>query len=229
MKSLKIILSGLLVVLFLNFGLSQFSMGLKGGANYNSIQLDGLADQFRPDITYIPSGFAGLTAAYQFNPNFRVQSELNFTERGFGAGVDTEFKLYQVNVPIGASIESRMRYLEVPLLFDYTFGNEKIQAFVGAGPYFAYALNGNLRTRLSLIVDVNVSNTELDLSQQMFDRTEFGAVLHSGIVLPVNQRSGFVVDARYNHAFTRIADDTFLDIRLRNKGISLGLGYVVQF
>jgi len=229
MKRSIFFLTGLFVLLACNFCFSQFSLGIKGGANYNSIQLDGISAEYRPDISYIASGFGGLTAGYQFNPNFKLQSEVNFTERGFGAGVNTELELYQIHIPIGASIESRMRYLEVPLFFDYTFGNEKIQGFIGAGPYFAYALNGNLRTRVSLIVDVNVSNTELDLGRQMFDRTEFGASLHSGVVFPVNTWSGFVADVRYNHAFTQIADDAFLDIGLRNKGISLGLGYVVHF
>lgn len=229
MKYSTFIFTGLLAILSVNIGLSQFLLGLKGGANLNSIQLDGLAEQFKPDLSYIASGFGGIIAGYQFNPHFKLQSEINFTERGFGAGVETEVAIYQIKVPIGAGIESRIRYLDVPLLFDYMFGNDKIQGFIGAGPYFAYALNGNLRTRLNLVVDVNLSNTELDLNKEMFDRTEFGAVLHSGIIIPVNSRAGFVADVRYNHAFTKIADDTFLDIQMRNKGISLGVGYIVHF
>lgn len=215
--------------LFFTFGYSQFSVGIKGAVNLNSIQLNGIADDFRPDIHWIAGGIGGIVGAYQFNPNFQVQTEINYAERGFKAGKDFNVDLFEIPIPLGATIESRFHYLDIPVLFDYIFGNEKVQGFVGVGPYFSYALDGKLSTQLQLIVDINVNTTKLNLDQQIFDRTEFGAVAHTGIRIPVSERGKFVGDLRYNHAFTKIADDGFFDIRLRNKGISLGLGYVVSF
>lgn len=212
-----------------SFAYSQYSIGIKGAANLNSIQLNGIADNFKPDIHWIASGIGGIVGAYQFNPNFQVQTEINYAERGFKAGKDFNVDLFNVPIPLGANVESRFQYLDIPLFFDYIFGNDKVEGFVGVGPYFAYALDGKLKTKLQVIVDLTVNTTDLNLEQQIFDRTEFGAVAHTGIRLPVSERGKFVGDLRYNHAFTKIADDGLFDIRLRNKGISLGLGYVVSF
>lgn len=208
---------------------AQWSIGAKGGANFSHVQMVGLDLGLRPDINWLIGGQAGMITEYKFNNTFSVLSELNYTEKGFITAAEYDLAIQDIDIPVGVKAETRLRYLDIPLMAKYrVYDGSKVSAYVTAGGYFGYGINGNLKTKARLILDFNLSNTSLNLANKNFDRTEFGGVIGGGIEIPAGNGK-FILDARYSHAYNPLIDDFLVDLRLRNRGFSLGLGYTYTF
>lgn len=230
MKSLKqiLLLSAFsLVAIASSFG--QWSLGPKASVNFSHAQMVGLDLGIRPDIQWIAGGQGGIMAEYKFNELFAITTEVNYTEKGFRTSADYDLSFQDLEIPIGVEAVMRLRYIDVPLMAKYKFYcSQRFNAYVTGGGYFGYGVNGNLKTKARVILDFNLSNTPLNLGNKNFDRTEFGGVLGAGIELPVSSGK-FIIDARYSHAYNPLVDDFLVDVRLRNRGFSLGLGYTYTF
>ena len=208
---------------------AQWSIGAKGGANFSHVQMVGLDIGIRPDINWIAGGQAGLITEYKFNNSFSVLTELNYTEKGFVTAAEYDIAIQEIGIPVGVKAETRFRYLDIPLMAKYTvFDGAKVSAYLSGGGYFGYGINGNLKTKARLILDFNLSNTSLNLANKNFNRTEFGGVIGGGLEIPAGNGK-FILDARYSHAYNPLIDDFLVDLRLRNRGFSLGLGYTYTF
>jgi hypothetical protein len=88
----------------------------------------------------------GLAYNYQINDIFSVQPELNFIQKGFrqdyhdndnGVSFDVEGK-FAVN------------YLEMPVMFKASFGEENLKFFLNAGPSLAIGLGGKFKTEYTI-------------------------------------------------------------------------------
>ncbi len=229
MKSLKNIT---LLVLAIAIGqnlTAQWSLGPRVGVNFSHAQVVGLDLGIRPNIQWVAGGQGGIMGEYRFNEAFSLSAEINYTEKGFTTSADYDLNVLDVELPIGVVAETRLRYIDVPLIAKYRFySKQNFAAYVTGGAYFGYGMSGNLRTKARVILDFNLSNTPLNLANEDFDRTEFGGVIGAGIELPVHSGK-FIIDARYSHAYNPLVDDFIIDIRLRNRGFSLGLGYAYTF
>lgn len=230
MKSLKQLFLFCVVTLLastVTFG--QWSLGPKAGVNFSHAQVVGLNNSIRPDVKWLAGGQGGIMAEYSFNEAFSLVSEVNYTEKGFETAASYDLNFQEIEIPIGLAAEMRLRYIDVPLIAKYTFYcSPRLKAYVTGGGYFGYGINGRLRTKARVILDLNLSNTTLNLANENFDRTEFGGLIGGGIELPVSNGK-FIIDARYSHAYNPLVDDFLVDIRLRNRGFSLGLGYTYTF
>lgn len=229
MKFTKSIFTLLFASLIFQLGNSQWALGVKGGLNFANAQMIGTNINIRPNLKTLGGGTAGVIIENRVSNKISISGEINYVDKGFIADANYDLKIQDVNIPLGVTAITRLRYVDIPLIMKYHFHNtEKIDLYAAAGGYFGYGLNGNLRTRARVIIDFNVANTPIDLGNENFDRTEFGAVVGIGMGIPT--RSGqFVFDARYSHAYNPILDDFFVDVRLRNRGFSLGLGYIHTF
>ena len=208
---------------------AQWSVGPKAGINFSHAQAVGLSFGIRPDIKWKAGGQAGIIGEYRFNEMFSVFAEVNYTEKGFITSAKYDFDIQNFDLPIGVQAEMRLRYIDVPLMVKYTvYRNDAMRAYVSGGAYFGYGINGNLKTQARILLDFNLTNTPINLANKSFDRTEFGAAIGGGIELNAGPGK-FIIDARYSHAYNPLVDDFIVDVRLRNRGFSLGLGYTYTF
>ncbi|HKK79812.1 MAG TPA: outer membrane beta-barrel protein, partial [Phaeodactylibacter sp.] len=89
-----------------------------------------------------------------------------------------------------------------------------LNAYLGAGPYYSYALSGE------------VGGVEIDFDdEEAFKRGDWTAAFAAGIQLPLGE-SFLFVDARYLLGLTDL-DDRDDEIEIRNRAINLSAGILL--
>ena len=117
---------------------NNWSVGINGGVNLNSLRIDPNAGKEIPGIKQkMPMGInGGITARYISEKYFAmicgVQLELNYSQRGWEE--DTEGFSYKYS--------RTMNYLEMPFLAHLAFGRDRgAQFFLNLGPQLGYLIS----------------------------------------------------------------------------------------
>ena len=184
----KILLTGIFILLFLSCIFSQnANIGMSIGLNYSKVS--------KSDIYYKGVGTKrGLTIGlpiefYTSNELFSIKSSLLILQKGFD---DSEgFSELTLNI----------WYLQLNLLFTRKFHiNENIKAFVGFGPYGAYAIEGTAN-RANDIDPLSFGNTISDGDLKPYDA---GINLQSGIEFMLANDHPIVFSLGYNFGIMNI-------------------------
>jgi opacity protein-like surface antigen len=227
MKNLKFTLMALLM-LSVSGIMAQMSVGIKGGINFGDLHVQGISDEILPNIRAISGPTVGITFEREFSQNFSMLSEVNYVQKGFVIDEGIGVNILGMDVPIGVRAETRFNYFEVPLLAKYKIGNEQFAAYVVAGPSASYASSAYIQPKATVLIDFNLPRIDLDLSDDMYSQWDFSGVVGAGV--EYNTGGGKVFgDLRYSHSFSNVLNDPVIDIKLKNKGFSLGIGYAMSF
>ena len=116
----------------------------------------------------------------------------------------------------------------MPLLGRYEIANQKAGVYFLAGPSVALATKGRLRTKIDSIIDINLTNTELDINNDNYNRLEFAGVLGTGAFVNLGGAKAFA-EVKYHHGFSDLLADPILDVRLKNRAVGIGAGLQVAF
>jgi len=216
-------------ILFVTSASAQFSAGVRVGTNINNVSVPSVVELLMPDIRYLPGFNFGVVGEYAFDDHFSIMSEMNFQEKGFRIAENTDINLLNINIPVGVRVDTRLRYLSVPLMAKYKFGSGNVKAFVAAGPQIGYALNGRVKTKADLLFDINLTNIPIGFSSSAYQRFDFGGVLAAGIDIPVSQRGTLSFDARYAQGFSDSFKVPVIDLNIKNHGFGFGVGYKMTF
>jgi len=160
MKKLFLIL---LLVSFLSIaGFSQISMGITGGLNMSKFNgdLDDIDQSFKMGIAggaFAEVGLLGLSVA----------PEALFVMKG------SKMEMY------GEDLESKLTYLEVPILARYYFPSILIKPFITAGPYYSILLSAKED-------DVEVNGTSINIKRDVdvknsMESQDFGLKIGAGV------------------------------------------------
>jgi opacity protein-like surface antigen len=162
-----------------------------------SFYVGGIADIAVSDVISIQPGLTFINKGTKLNG-----SSIDFEEDEFGTTEEATLNF---------------KYLELPVNVVANFklgGSGKL--FIGAGPYFAYALSANGKIG-SVKEDIKFGETESE-----FKRSDFGLNFLAGYQL-VN---GFNIHAGYGLGLSSIVDqDISEDITFKNKVFSVGVGF----
>lgn len=185
---------------------AQTNFGVRAGLNLASINID------FEGLTASPSSRIGVTLAgiaeIGVSENMAIQPELHFIQKGYksdSGGDETKLSL---------------NYLELPIHVKYLFGGEgQIGGYVLGGPAVGFALGGKSKT----CFNGNCDSENVEFSDDDgFRRLEVGLSFGGGITINQN----LFVDLRYVLGITNLAEEDFQEIKYRNKGIQLGVGYM---
>lgn len=199
------------------------------GPAFSNITLKGIDKSIRPYRTL----HTGLQIQALWNQRvaegFNVVTGLVYKEKGFAWNEGINTNVLNIPINIGVTAKTNINYIELPINLKYTVGQKDgIKAFAFAGPSIGYALNANLQTKASMIFDINISRTTINLSDPIYNRVELGANAGAGIELPVGNGS-IMASANYMHGFNRVIDNTMIDFKARNYGFGMNLGYKINF
>jgi hypothetical protein len=87
-----------------------------------------------------------------------------------------------------------INYVEVPLLFKFTFGGEKIKGFFEIGNYFGYWVGAKSKKRLGS--STSEENEKVTFDKAIFDRYDIGLGFGGGV--SYNTGAGkLLLDLRY--------------------------------
>ena len=223
MKRLQLIIASL----FITLGLSaQHSLTVKGGLLLSNVSVNGISDAFTPDKAFLPGYQVGVFTEIPMGEALSFYPGIQLAEKGFMTQEGFNVNLFQVPVELGVTAETRLQYIQTPLWLKYSMGNGPVKGYVTGGPTIGYAVDGRIRTKANFIMDFNIGTFDLDLGKNLYNRFEVGAGLGAGVEFDTGKGS-IMLDANYSHAFTDILADPIVDVKLRNHGLGINIGYKI--
>ena len=176
-----------------------YSAGVRGGVNLATVNADS-EDGSSAFDHHVRGVFGGFVKVPLFS-SIELQPEVLYSMKGAKfaeEAIDATLLLDYLEVPVLARLSWRV--------FDNGF-------YVAGGPSFGLRLRARTRAEFS------GSTEERDISDDV-ERFDFGAVAAAGF-----EFGSFVVDGRYTHGFSDVDKDTSDDVKVRNRVVSVTVGY----
>lgn len=227
MKTLGNFGISLLVVAFsFTNTIAQSSMVAKIGPVFSNITVHGIQDKIIPDRS-IYSGFsAGVDYLVPMFDQWVFVPGVYFAQKGFNLQQGLNAEVFNIPMEFNFRARTKVSYVEIPALLRYNFEGDGVKAFVAAGPYADFAVDAEIRTIATVIIDFNVAKTKLNLNNDKYNRLGIGAKIGGGIELPFGP-GAVALEANYQHRFTDFLKDPLLDIRIRPYSLGLQIGYTI--
>jgi len=231
MKKKFIILILIFTCFFVSNGFAQFQIGPLVGANLSglSIEPDSL---FTGNINTKVGLIAGISIVYNFTPMFSVQIEPAYMEKG--AVIYTPYTDFGLILEIEQTVD--VNYIDIPVLFRVSFGEDFIKPYLLAGGYIAFPI-GDSQTSLNTLMGNGQDLTEI-LEDEILDLFKPELITNS-VDLGLNFGAGFsfplgimdlFFEAQYSLGLTNITDEEFflfpelLNPDIKNKGFQIKAG-----
>lgn len=192
MKKLTIIT---LMTLLIFGAADTFAQGFGVKGSFNMFNQAIKFGNLKQDTKMFPTFDVGVFYELPVAPEFFIRPELSFARKGYNSDVD--FLL------IDATKETRLSYLEVPILFLYKGGLGNSKVLLGFGPYLAYGIGGDMFD--------NDAYKPFDMGGKIMFGFEFGG----GLSAALNASTGLI----------DISETDNEDIKVTNSGFGLTLGY----
>lgn len=205
---------------------AQFSIGAKGGVSFSNVRLDKNLDAVFPDTDMAIGKTFSVVMAFDVTDRFSIQPELSYTEKGFETSLGTEYELFNIPLPLGATAETSVKFIEIPVLGKYKFGDGPVSGYALAGPTIAYAAAGEIKTKATLVIDFNLFKQDINLSNSNFNRMELGGLVGAGVNFDLGSTSLFL-DARYKMGFSNFFNDPLVDVTLQTRNLGINAGFLI--
>lgn len=182
-----------------SFAQSEFSIGIKGGPNFASIDTKATAGENYRSRT----GFHGGAFALIKLTKIGIQPEFIYSKQG------TKFKLN------AQDYEANFDYFNVPIVFKlYAIGGLNVQL----GPQFGFlsGVDGE-----AVRIENGQSNI-MSVAKEHYKSSDLSFILGAGWDLPF----GLTLDARYNIGMSRIQDNPMLEAT-KNQVWQVSVGYKI--
>lgn len=169
----------------------EIYIGIHGGVTASSVMFNPAVANMTP-ITQacVLGGNGGLVFRYGGHKCCAIQVELNYQHRGW-----REHQAADEATGIAESTYSReLHYIELPLLMNLNFGNERCRGFLNLGPQIGYCVfdNNGIGTPL------NESKTHYRPIDKPFDWGLAGGV---GVYFRSKNAGLYQLEARFNYSF----------------------------
>ena len=253
MKMKKLLLT-ILPLFLISLAFAQVSVTPKVGVSIANYQLPDLAGEIydgTPNVGFL----GGVAIDIPVSGGFSIQPEFLFVQKG--GNLDNEFTdegvVGDAFVPsegayylIYDNWDETLNYLELPLLFKYTFIGGTYGFYVLAGPTFSFGVSGEINFKLTDsfgderfgpgdptyndIIGVNETfDPEFGNSSSDFYKAfDLGAAFGGGLYIEAGP-GNIIIDARYGLGLSNIIpDDAGGDeLTQKNSSIQLSLGYAI--
>jgi len=227
MKEVKLYIATLL---FTAFGLvsNAQTIGIKTGANFANVNselyIDAVNNAFKTNTNFL----IGVYGELPLHTNISFQPELQFIQKGFSASESTSVDILGLDIPLGASVETNINYIETPMLFKFKTSESNAKAYALAGPAIGYATSANLEPKVMGFLSFNLPDQSIDLSSDIYNRVDISGIVGVGGSIDFGNNTIFT-DIRYQHSFNNMLNDPIVDLMLSNKGFQINAGYGFRF
>lgn len=227
MKKITYILTA--ITLFTTtIAIAQVNIGVKGGLNFSDARADVFIDAVNDAPSNYTSFLLGGIVEIPIHQNFSFQPEILFSKKGFNVNEATSLNALGINVPIGAKATTSISYIETPLLAKVKLGQGNTSFYGIAGPSIGYATSAKVQSKVTLLIDFNLPDIDLDLSNNIYNRTDISGILGGGAEYKTPSGNLFT-DIRYQHSFTNMINNPIADLTVKNSGFQLTFGYSHTF
>lgn len=218
-------------VSFYQLVLAQSSVNVYGSIGPTNIEVNGLGilDVVDPYIKPITQYTAGLQYEKYFSRNLALVTGGQYSSRGFGAREQFNVNVLGLDLPVGASLETRLHYVEVPLMLKYNLTERGVVPYIKAGATGGYAISGKITPKIHALIDWNLPSINVNLDNNLYNRFDLSAVAGAGLSIPTNEFGAITMEATYRHSLNDMLLDNITDVRIKTHGFSFGIGYSVSF
>ena len=229
MKAMKAIIGIVTLMLISIFTMTaQTEIGVRTGVAFNNSNISGAVGDILPDTRSHLGYSLGVYADIAMNGSFSFHPELAFTSKGFGINQGTNFDMFGIDIPVGISAVTNMKYIETLALMRYKIGSGHIKAFVEAGPGIGYATSAYIQPKATLLLEFNLPQVDIDLSGDTYNRTDVTANIGTGVEYDTGQ--GILgANVRYSHGLANMLNDPIINTRITHQSFNLGVSYGYRF
>ncbi len=178
-------------------------IGVKGGVNLATVALTGsyVTPNIKNGVSNITSYYFGGYVQLPISNYFSLQTGVSLS----GKGSKSNFEVNQAipflgTIPVNYKRETNIMYLETPLNAVLNYKN----FYVGAGPYFAYGIDGT--EKVNVTGNIFGNNTQLEPPKD--GNVKFGE--NAGEITPLDYGANFLMGYQLKNGF--------------NLGVNYGLG-----
>jgi len=189
----------------------------------------GILDVADPYIKPITQYAAGLQYERALSRHFSMITGAQYSSRGFGMREHLDVNVLGLDIPLGASIETRINYIEAPLMLKYNFTESGVTPFLKAGVSAAYAVNGKITPKVDALITWSLPSIPVNLDNDIYNRFDLSAVAGAGVSIPTNTFGALQLEVNYRHSMNSMLQDNFANIGIKSHGFSAGIGYTIRF
>lgn len=211
--------------------LSQSTITFHGGVGSSSVETSGmglyeLADPFiKPVIQYS----FGANYERALSNHFSVLTGAQFASRGFAVRENFNVDLFGIDLPVGASVETRFNYVEVPVALKYYFTDHGVMPYVKAGGNIGYALEGKITPTIDAIIPWRLPSIPLNLENDLYNRIDIALEAGAGVNIPINTNSAIQFEMSYRHGLSDMLHEPVLNLDIQSHGFTAGVGFTMNF
>ena len=202
--------------------MAQNAIGLRGSFSGSTLTKFDLIENVTPDFKFLPAAGGAIFMEIPINSNFSVQPEISYTQKGFAIreGFDVGGKFLGIDIPVNGTVNFRANYVEVPVLAMLRFGDKSAaHSYIAIGPSVGYMADADMRIKV-----LDIFPLDFGLNDNFFKPFEFSGVVVAGFELPVSEKVRVFAEGRYAHGFSRVLDTGVVDLPVRSRTLSGGLG-----
>jgi hypothetical protein len=213
------------------FSQAQTSITAIGSYGFSDIQVSGLGllDLVDPYIKPISQYTVGIQYEKGLGRHTSFITGGQYTSRGFTAKTNFDVNVIGLDLPIDARIDTRLKYIEVPVELKYSFGDQGVKPYIKAGASAAYALSGKLQPKVDAIITWKLPAIHINLENDMYNRLDVSGIVGGGVDIPTSETGSIRFDLTYRHSLNDMFLDNITDIRIKSNGLSAGIGYTMRF
>jgi len=210
---------------------AQNKVGVVAEVGSSNIDVNGLGvlELIKPDIKSIPQYSAGLIYERQLNSQWSIVTGARYATRGFEMREDVNINLMGLDIPVGAKINTRLHYLEVPVAVQFNFTKRGISPYLKAGIAAGYAVEGKIQPYVDAIINWKLPAIPINLENDLYNRFDISAMGSAGISIPTNDIGSIQLEVNYRHSLNDMFQDNITDIRIKSNGIGGGISYTMRF
>lgn len=216
---------------FFHEGIGQSNVNVQASIGTTNVEVNGgnILDIIDPYIKPVVQYTLGMQYEKALSRYFSVITGAQYSSRGFAAKEQFEIDLFGISLPVGASLETRLDYIEIPLVAKYSFSGNQITPYVKAGASGAYAFNGKITPKVNAIIDWTLPDININLDNDLYNRFDVSAIVGAGLSFPVGNSGAIQFEAIYRQSLNDMFQDNLTNIRIKSHGLSAGIGYSYRF
>lgn len=215
MKKVTLLIASIIISLS---SFAQLSVGLRGGLNLSNIALQNKTST-SPESNTKTGTSSGIVVNYGFSDRLSAQVELLYARKGC--------KYHDVVLATTYDAKVKLNYFEIPILFRYSIGNEnKVQAFVNAGPYLGFRLKAlyEQTSTTTIFGSTTTRNSSTDFTNDVHN-TDIG--LNGGIGVNYALELGkLFTEIRYGYGLTNVNKTVTNNVTEHNSNLQFIFGFM---
>ena len=201
--------------------LSQFEASIKYGFNSSSVITKDAFDLIDNSKGSKLGHYVEGMGDYRIDRLFSVGIGVAYKEKGFTLSEKRDISIFGIGFPVGVKAELDVRAIEIPVRLKFRIVNPFVDAYVIGGGGYSINTASSINTSATVLGDINLADFN---ANNLVNNNEFFGSLGFGISKNLGRGSLFT-EMRYDQAFENYTSDLVLDIPIKNRGFTVGVGY----